>query len=327
MNAKNNGAKLLKASASPVAGSSVADAALARQRADVDKILQDIQLVANRISETRGEAITFSNAPSFESMTDRTNSISPFVTGLRSIATESERRGAEKLVHLSTLLDRISEYDRIILSKTAPPETSATGTPLRRKSLGADLHSLPSHLRIVDRLLDLYHQSKRITVIRTTVEENNSKVTDSEAIKADKTLIDSLKSSLAKANVRCDEADKKRIAGELECAKYQQQVIALRKELQDAKDSKELEQNERGKLQEEMQGEKQQRTEEINLLQQRLENEMGMAQSVLRTLMSKAARVAEGKIQGSNGQEYNQLVRQPNTHQYAFLILVCIYKE
>ena len=76
---------------------------------------------------------------------------------------------SSKLNLLEKLIEKIVEFDRLVLKKTAP-ETTA---PQRRGSRGSDLSTLPTHLHLTDRLLDLFTQSQRVTVIRTTVGASN----------------------------------------------------------------------------------------------------------------------------------------------------------
>ena len=75
---------------------------------------------------------------------------------------------SSKLNLLEKLIEKIVEFDRLVLKKTAPE----TIVPQRRGSRGSDLSTLPTHLHITDRLLDLFTQSQRVTVIRTTVGGN-----------------------------------------------------------------------------------------------------------------------------------------------------------
>lgn len=315
--------KASSAAASPITG--IADGELARQRADIEKILQDLQLVNNRLHEARGLPIPVPGAASqFQSIAAK-DSGSQFVSSLRAMA-DSERRAAEtKLTHMQQLLDKVCEYDRLILNKTAPPEVSASGAPFRRKSLGADLHSLPSHLRIVDRLVDLYNQSKRVTVIRTngTVFEEASKPSaEPETSQADRTLIESLKTSLGRTTIKLDEAEKKRTTAEAEQVKSQLVINALKKEVEElqgklagrAGDQQLLAEQaavweaEKQKYEQQLTDMKQQlhdSNQENAHLQRRFEEEASALQSVLRTLLSKVSSI---RTPQRGNQEYTHLV-------------------
>eukprot|EP01039_Chlorochromonas_danica_P008612 gene8612-9491_t len=293
----------------------------ARQRAEIERLLQDLQLMTNRIHEAKGEPVPSSPSASQHhispstTITTTTAAVSPFVTGLRALA-ESERKASEtKLSHLQQLLERISEYDRLILSKTAPPETSSSGQPYRRKSMGADLHSLPSHLRLVDRLLDLYNQSKRVTVIRQTVsgktsEDERGKGPSEEDINNNnKILIDSLKSSLGKTTIKLDEVEKKyqqiendRSKDQILITQLQTQIIDLQHQLQGKEREIVRQAEEINQLKEQGQIKDRQITSletryreengngqmELSALQHRLEESHASLQSLLRTLLGRA---------------------------------------
>ena len=110
---------------------------------------------------------------------------SPFVSGLRGKTStvvggeassegdrgESDAGGDSKLRLLETVLQRLTELDRVVLKKTAP-EMAPGNVAARRSSRGFDLVSLPTHLHLVDRLLDLHAQARRVTVIRTAADSN-----------------------------------------------------------------------------------------------------------------------------------------------------------
>lgn len=83
---------------------------------------------------------------------------SSFVNGFRT-AVESNRIDDDhsKLRLIDKLISKVSELDREVLRKT---EESFT-VPPRRGSNDNDLYSLPTHLQLVDRLLDYHIQLKR----------------------------------------------------------------------------------------------------------------------------------------------------------------------
>jgi hypothetical protein len=131
-------------------------------------------------------------------------SASSFVSGLRGIAEHDRRQsinslgspplsrislappiptsnlthsaGTEKVTILEGILSKITEYDRLILHKTNPIKDSAGSFPVRRKSLRGELFSLPTHFQLVDRLLDFYHQSQRVVVVRDGNQQPNKSV-------------------------------------------------------------------------------------------------------------------------------------------------------
>jgi len=91
---------------------------------------------------------------------------SPFVQGLRgAVENEAPAEGTveDKVTILESVLSKVVELDRLILGITAPEDTKK---PARRASRGMDLFTIPTHMHVVDRLMDLHTKSKRITVIR-----------------------------------------------------------------------------------------------------------------------------------------------------------------
>jgi chromosome segregation ATPase len=145
------------------------DPAAKKHKEDIDKIQQDITVLSQRIAEAKGELPAIGAAAMTRLPDMSSSSIASSVRGLN----DSEKRVRDmkemKLTTLEQLLERIAEYDRIILSKTIPESIQNQ----RRKSFGSDLFMLPTHLRVIDRLLDVYTRSQRVQVIKTTV--NGSK--------------------------------------------------------------------------------------------------------------------------------------------------------
>jgi len=145
---------------------------------------KDLGEIARRLSEFGvGGSGDAAGAGPKVLITPSSSVVSPFVSGLRGKTTtqdsgESDRAegggdwssggGAEqKLKLLESVLQRLTELDRFVLKKTAP-EADPDKVVARRSSRGFDLVSLPTHLHLMDRLMDLHSQSKRVTVIRTT---------------------------------------------------------------------------------------------------------------------------------------------------------------
>lgn len=68
---------------------------------------------------------------------------------------------------LESVLAKVVELDRVVLTMTAPEdENGATKKPVRRASRGMDLYTIPTHMHVVDRLMDLHTRARRTTVIR-----------------------------------------------------------------------------------------------------------------------------------------------------------------
>jgi DNA repair exonuclease SbcCD ATPase subunit len=145
-----------------------------KHKDDIDRIQQDLNVLNQKIADAKGESSSVHATSINLAGNEGKGGASPFVSGLRSLA-ESERSlpGKDvkdlKISTLESLLEKISEYDRLILAKTVPAETSTTGQPQRRKSFGTDLNVLPTHFRVVDRLVDLHNSNKRVTVLRQTI--------------------------------------------------------------------------------------------------------------------------------------------------------------
>jgi cell division protein FtsB len=175
------------------------------QRDEVSKIQQDINIIVQKIAELNGEP-----APLGDSDNSSVNSASPFVVGLRSLA-DTERKFKDvkdlKLTTLEKLLEKISEYDRLLLKETAPV-VDPTVVPLRRKSFGQDLHYLPTHLHLTARLMDLHSSSKRVTVIKTTEPGSGGAASGTPPLNpSDKKLIDGLKATVAKQTKQLEDAE------------------------------------------------------------------------------------------------------------------------
>ena len=73
----------------------------------------------------------------------------------------------DKLALYEAVLSKIIEVDRVVLRQTEPTESMVSQK--RRGSRGMDLTLLPTHLHVVDRLLDLNTKQNRVTVLKTTV--------------------------------------------------------------------------------------------------------------------------------------------------------------
>lgn len=86
-----------------------------------------------------------------------------YVTNLRTTVSSEEALPESKIVALERVLAKVAELDRLVLLKTAPE----SAPPARRNSKSAELTSLPTHLLLVNRLLDLHADAKRVTVVRT----------------------------------------------------------------------------------------------------------------------------------------------------------------
>lgn len=119
---------------------------------------RDLDILQQRLSELTGAK------PAVPPLTVS----SSFVSGIRRVTEEKKYTDAdrERLPILEKILSKITEFDREVLKKTTVDRTSDKN---RRKTVSGDLFCLPTHLTIVDRLLDLYKQSQRVDGERTVV--------------------------------------------------------------------------------------------------------------------------------------------------------------
>ena len=123
------------------------------------KIQQDLTILAQKISDISGEPMVVNQSPMAAS--------SSFVSGLRNMTSEvKEAPEDDKLTQLEKILSKTGELDRLVLRKTAPNDTIEPSPASSRRRNGADLFSMPTHLAIIDRLLDLHAQIKRGNIIK-----------------------------------------------------------------------------------------------------------------------------------------------------------------
>ncbi len=160
---KSSQLKLPPSSASFSTSSS--SSALAAEDSNTNTINQDLSLISQKIADISGDS-------ALPALASAAPASSTFVSGLRSLAhsSSSSNIADENYKNMEKLMSKIGELDRLVLKKTAPP---ASEQPARRLSRNVDLHHLPTHLHLIDRLMDLYNQSKRVTVIRTTDASGN----------------------------------------------------------------------------------------------------------------------------------------------------------
>lgn len=180
------------------------------------RYLTDISIISAKIAELSGDA----SIPQNLSLAG--NPSSPFVAGIRqAVDTSGKLDFDSKASAIDRVLSKVTELDRLVLKKTSPNALAS----FRRSSRGADLNSLPIHIQLVDRLLDLYAQSKRVTVVRTqtqdTADAMESKLNPleifgggispkHERLSSEKKLIESLQSTIS---TQLQEID--RVKGEL----------------------------------------------------------------------------------------------------------------
>jgi hypothetical protein len=130
------------------------------------RLNNDLTLLTTKLAEIRGAPVVTPQAPTKQAVSVVSSS---FVSGIRKATEMGGAYGGggdagDRLQLMERVLERISEFDREVLKKTAPP----TGEVERRASVRADLMTLPTHLHVTDRLLDLFAQAQRTTVVRQT---------------------------------------------------------------------------------------------------------------------------------------------------------------
>jgi len=192
---------------------------------------------------------------------------SPFVSGLRGKTTgdgpaaeesRTEEGAAEqKLRLLESVLQQLAVLDRVVLKKTAPEAVPGTNVAARRSSRGFDLHCIPTHLHLVDRLLDLHAQSKRVTVIRTSTDNNATP--GPPAVAADSTTaalpsprgaklyadkIEKLNGDVARLSKQLEESEEKRRGIQEDCSAARREANIRTKELEALKKTVEEERGE-----------------------------------------------------------------------------------
>ena len=139
---------------------------------EISRLQQDLVLLTQKVADLSGEPQRAPAAPVLDGGPSQAPN-SPFVSGLRGMAegasssSSSSSGGAVqiKMDMLEKVLKKVAELDRLLLKSTAPAGQSANA---RRGSRGMDLFSLPTHLHVTDRLLDLHTQSKRVITVTTT---------------------------------------------------------------------------------------------------------------------------------------------------------------
>lgn len=141
---------------------------LGRGNEGAQNFVQDITLIQQRIAELGDAANPMNQIPATPQSTS-----SPFVSGIRALA-DTSGEWDDKVKCYEKLLQKLGELDRLILKKTAPDPTD--GLKPRRLSRNSDLVHLPTHLHLIDRILDLHTQSKRVTIIKTSGEANSSSI-------------------------------------------------------------------------------------------------------------------------------------------------------
>ena len=178
---------------------------------ELSKFQSDINTLTERLATLQAQSSTSSS----------------FVSNLKQ---ETQRNAntveGDKISMLENILAKIVEVDRHVLRKTQPETTEGT-TAGRRKSRGMDLFTLPTHLHIIDRLVDLHTQSKRVTVIKNIdpsapqSSETPNLSRAQSATSGDNVSIDKEQIQLLRSNIDKEKENTKKQADEISYLKAQ----------------------------------------------------------------------------------------------------------
>jgi chromosome segregation ATPase len=209
---------------------------------EILRLVADYNVVAQRVTEMANES---------------NSSRGSYVSSLRStVSAESEVVPDSKIVALERVLMKIADLDRLVLLKTAPEETQPAGG--RRNSKSIELASLPTHLFIINRLLDLHAEAKRVTVVRThTVIGGGASNGATEAERPesprsnrDKKVIETLNTTVSRLNKQIEESGQKLSAAQQEVINLQTQNGNLKDELDKINSKQKLDDEKLAKLDE-----------------------------------------------------------------------------
>lgn len=223
--------------------------------------------------------------------------VSPFVANLRETASSfSPENGAidSKLSLLEKIITKIIEVDRVVLRNT---EATDDNSNRRRSNKTPDLFSMPTHLHVVDRLLDVHTRNQRVAVIR---ESSPAPIPPhSEHNPADLTKIEELEASVAELN----DALKESLARESDLVKkqdallkkqddFERQIgaVALDKVLSDKKMEEDYE-----IALEKMKSSILVYRNNTEMLEERLEKEMANRQAIINALLTMSKNVKESR--------------------------------
>lgn len=216
---------------------------------ELAKINQDVTILQARISHLSGEPV-IQTPPSTVAVLGSNNVTSPFVSGLRGLTAETSTKTIDNSLELKieayeSVLKKIIELDRLVLKKTSPTDITA----VRRKSNGNDLHTLPTHLHLADRLMDLHTQSKRVTVITQTAVSNNNNGEPATSNtpntplspRSNKNATDKLHNTINDLKKQLQDADERNKRNQEEIISSRKDIMSLKQELEQTKSELEQE--------------------------------------------------------------------------------------
>eukprot|EP00603_Paraphysomonas_imperforata_P008461 CAMPEP_0114424154 /NCGR_PEP_ID=MMETSP0103-20121206/6539_1 /TAXON_ID=37642 ORGANISM="Paraphysomonas imperforata, Strain PA2" /NCGR_SAMPLE_ID=MMETSP0103 /ASSEMBLY_ACC=CAM_ASM_000201 /LENGTH=574 /DNA_ID=CAMNT_0001592881 /DNA_START=48 /DNA_END=1775 /DNA_ORIENTATION=+ len=162
---------------------------------------QDLTILAKKIAECQGDTTPVPG------LVLPVQPESLFVNNLRnSVDKNATNMGNENTLRLNMLeriMEKLAELDRVVLKKTDLGATTAR--PRRKSKDGSDLFSMPTHLLMIDRLLDVFVMSQRLQIIEKQKGEGGaSKSGGGKELEKATAELEKLKKHLQEANVAKD---------------------------------------------------------------------------------------------------------------------------
>ena len=177
-------------------GSTTADDKLFKE--NMKRYEQDLTILSKKIADCQGDTTPVPG------LILPVQPESLFVNNLRnSVDKSSGSVGNDNTLRLNMLeriMEKLAELDRVILKKTDLGTTIAR--PRRKSKDGSDLFSMPTHLLLVDRLLDVFTVSQRLQIIekqRGSGSSSEGNTRNAKEIEKKNTDIEKLKQQLADA--------------------------------------------------------------------------------------------------------------------------------
>ena len=212
---------------------------------NINKLQKDLELITSKINEMRGGGGGGGHTHPSQQKSAIPVVSSSFVSGIRKATEMGEH---ERLPIMERVLEKLTEYDREVLRKTAP--TSGEDVS-RRSAVRADLSVLPTHLHITDRLLDLYAQAQRVTVVRTSTtivephkspnkkEQANTSAVNEQAMAESQRQISRLEAKVASMLKQLSDNEEKSLAAQMAAKTSKIEIADLTKALAQAESANE----------------------------------------------------------------------------------------
>ena len=282
---------------------------------EVNKLQQDLILLTQKIADLTGEPQRAPPTPSLDGPANAPNS--PFVSGLRGMADSGSNSSgssvdALRLTMTEKVLKKVMELDRVLLKKTAP-ETDGT-TRARRGSRGMDLFTLPTHLHITDRLLDLHQRSTRVvTVMKGAAAPESSAPEGPPPVERRPTLTPpagnattssprpsaiekKLKEEITALKTKLGDSETKRAAVKEDCSQARKDNLMYKKQLEDLNKTHEeltlkLANDNSAKRIKELEEQIKELTNQYTATQERLEEEVSRSMRIVEAVSQRASSI------------------------------------